>query len=83
MDQKQKARWERTREKGKWRTVLLVGLPQGVFMGLAFPFGWNLLLDDPFPLWLALVMAPLWLLAGLNFGLVWWHLAERHYHEGE
>lgn len=83
MNLKQKARWEQTREKGKWRVVLLVGLPWGVFMGLAFPFGWNLLLDDPFPLRLALVMAPLWLLAGLGFGLGWWHLAERHYHEGE
>jgi hypothetical protein len=74
MNEKQRAKWERTRAKGMWHFVLLCG---GVFWGgmalmAAFIYRW-----DQLP-----IVLSIYLVAGLVFGLVTWFVGEYRYRKG-
>ncbi len=73
MNQKQRAKWERTRAKGMWRFVLLYGvLCWGGFAIIATStliYGWDKLS----------LVAPIYLVAGFVFGLFCWFIGEYKY----
>jgi hypothetical protein len=82
---KQWARWERTRQRGKWRFVWLggvlsAGIPWGFLMGLFlwFSLPHHRSADLAFVFSLAIPGA---LLFGFFFGVCIWHLNEHKYQE--
>lgn len=79
MDQKQRAKWERTRAKGMWRFVLLSGV---LFWGGLVIIFWSIyrylvrglgFLDE------LSFTVPIFLAAGFVFGLTTWLIAEHKY----
>lgn len=73
MNQKQRAKWARTRTKGMWRFVLLYGiLCWGGGMIIATStliYGWGKLS----------IIVPIYLVAGLVVGLACWFVGEYKY----
>lgn len=73
MNQKQRAKWERTRAKGMWRFVLLYGVVGWGGLTLIATstlfYGWDKLSR----------VTPIYLGAGFAFGLFCWFIGEYKY----
>ncbi len=73
MNQKQRAKWERTRAKGMWRFVLLYGVlgwgGLAIIATSTLLYGWNKLS----------LVVPIYLVAGFAFGLGCWCIGESKY----
>jgi hypothetical protein len=79
MNQKQRAKWERTRAKGMWRFVSLYGAVMSVCMIIAtslfdyFTSPYGLRLEQ------MKVRVPVFLISGLIAGVVIWFIGEYQY----
>ena len=73
-------RWEKTRQRGKWKFILFNGvLCWGAPMFFVMTFFVNRRADRPLTPEILAVSAVLWALGGFLFGLTIWTISERRY----
>jgi nicotinamide riboside transporter PnuC len=82
MSQEQRAAWEKTRSKGKWRFIFLYGVVWwATFMNVGFALFNHFFREEGFRLWQLWVNVPVFTLGGFLYGLYIWGAGETAYKE--